>query len=46
MVLETARQFGVPVAVTLAGGYARHLSDTVQIHTNTARIAKDFAHAN
>jgi len=43
MVFEKARQQGVPVAVTLAGGYARHLQDTVRIHSNTAKIAKDFA---
>lgn len=29
----------VPVAVTLAGGYARRLEDTVQIHANTAKVA-------
>ncbi|HEV2379236.1 MAG TPA: histone deacetylase [Terriglobia bacterium] len=42
MVFEAARQHNVPVAVTLAGGYARHLPDTVRIHSNTARIAKEF----
>jgi len=29
----------VPVAVTLAGGYARRLEDTVRIQTQTCRIA-------
>jgi acetoin utilization deacetylase AcuC-like enzyme len=43
MVFEKARQHGVPVAVTLAGGYARHLQDTVHIHSNTAQVAKEFA---
>lgn len=33
----------IPVAVTLAGGYARRVEDTVQIHANTARIARGFA---
>jgi acetoin utilization deacetylase AcuC-like enzyme len=33
----------IPVAVTLAGGYARHVEDTVTIHTNTVRVAKEFA---
>ncbi|MFH1681031.1 MAG: histone deacetylase [Candidatus Eisenbacteria bacterium] len=34
-VLETFVPNGVPVAVTLAGGYARRLADTVAIHTAT-----------
>jgi acetoin utilization deacetylase AcuC-like enzyme len=43
MVFEKARAHNVPVAVTFAGGYARHVADTVRIHANTARIAKEFA---
>jgi acetoin utilization deacetylase AcuC-like enzyme len=31
----------VPVAVALAGGYAVDLNDTVTIHANTARAAKE-----
>jgi acetoin utilization deacetylase AcuC-like enzyme len=42
MVFEKARAKNVPVAVTLAGGYARHVEHTIQIHTNTVRIAKEF----
>lgn len=42
MVFEKARAKKIPVAVTLAGGYARHVNDTVRIHTNTIRAAKDF----
>lgn len=30
---------GVPVAVTMAGGYARQISDTVDIHTHTIAAA-------
>ncbi len=45
MVYEKARARKVPVAVTLAGGYARQLEDTIQIHTNTIRAAKEFAKA-
>lgn len=41
MVFETAGK--IPVVVTLAGGYALHLEDTVEIHSNTARIASEFA---
>ena len=43
LVFEQARAMHIPVAVTLAGGYARHLEDTIQIHTNTIRVAKEFA---
>ena len=43
LVFEKARAKNIPVAVVLAGGYARHLEDTVQIHCNTIRVAKEFA---
>lgn len=43
LVFEKARAKNLPVAVTLAGGYARHVEDTVKIHTNTVRVAKEFA---
>jgi acetoin utilization deacetylase AcuC-like enzyme len=43
LVFEKARQKNIPVAVTLAGGYARQLEDTIQIHSNTIRAAKEFA---
>lgn len=43
LVFEKARAKQIPVAVTLAGGYARRLEDTIQIHTNTIRVAKEFA---
>ena len=38
-VLETCRSRGLPVAITMAGGYARHLPDTVEIQFNTVRTA-------
>jgi acetoin utilization deacetylase AcuC-like enzyme len=44
MVFEIAREMKIPVAVTLAGGYARRLEDTIQIHFNTLSIAGKFAH--
>lgn len=34
-VFVEARKRGIPVVTTLAGGYARRLEDTVQIHVNT-----------
>jgi acetoin utilization deacetylase AcuC-like enzyme len=41
MVFETALGRSVPVAVVLAGGYARDTKDTVAIHCNTARAARE-----
>ncbi len=43
LVLEAAKTRGVPLAVTLAGGYARRVEDTVQIHVNTILAARDLA---
>ena len=43
LVFEKASGRNIPVAVTLAGGYARRLEDTIQIHSNTIRVAKEFA---
>ncbi|HUU12943.1 MAG TPA: histone deacetylase, partial [Terriglobia bacterium] len=43
LVYEKARAKKIPVAVTLAGGYARKVEDTVLIHSNTVRIAKEYA---
>ena len=40
LVFETARAQSVPVAVVLAGGYARDTDDTVTIHCNTAEAAR------
>src|SRR6267154_5632485 len=42
-VFEEARKRGVPVATTLAGGYARQVEDTVRIHLNTILAAKEVA---
>lgn len=44
-VLETARRHGVPVAVTLAGGYAFRVEDTVAIHVNTVKAAAEAMQA-
>ena len=41
-VLEQLREVGLPVAVTIAGGYGRSIEDTVRVHTTTARIARDY----
>ena len=42
LVFEKAKAKHIPTAVTLAGGYARRLEDTIRIHTNTIRVAKEF----
>ena len=42
-VLEKARRKNIPVATVLAGGYARCVQDTVQIHVNTVIAAKEVA---
>ena len=38
-VIDICREVGIPVVITIAGGYGRNLDDTVQIHLQTARIA-------
>jgi acetoin utilization deacetylase AcuC-like enzyme len=38
-VIKTAGESRVPLVITLAGGYARHTDDTVEIHCNTVRVA-------
>ena len=39
MVLEGCRERGIPVAVTMAGGYAKNVEDTVDIHFQTIKRA-------
>jgi acetoin utilization deacetylase AcuC-like enzyme len=39
MVFGLAREHGAAIAVTLAGGYAMKVEDTVTIHSNTAKAA-------
>jgi acetoin utilization deacetylase AcuC-like enzyme len=41
LVFTEGRRRGVPVAITLAGGYARNTEDTVRIHMNTVLAARD-----
>ncbi len=43
LVFEEARRRGIPVATTLAGGYARRVEDTVRVHANTVLAARDVA---
>ena len=39
LVFATCRRAGLPVAVTMAGGYGRDVSDTVDIHCRTVQLA-------
>jgi len=41
LVFDLARKSGAPVVVTLAGGYAVRVEDTVTIHSNTAKAAAE-----
>jgi len=41
-VLESCRDIGIPVAITIAGGYGRDIDDSVQVHLNTVGIAASF----
>jgi len=40
-VFELARRLGVPIAVAMAGGYGSDINDTVAVHFNTVRAARD-----
>lgn len=41
LVMELALSRRIPVAVTLAGGYAEKLDDTITIHVNTAHACRE-----
>ena len=43
MVLEQCREVGLPVAITIAGGYGEPIEGTVAIHAATARIAASLS---
>ena len=42
MVFDYCRGTGIPVAITMAGGYAREVADTVDIHFQTVRMAAEM----
>jgi acetoin utilization deacetylase AcuC-like enzyme len=42
-VFRAARSGNIPVATTLAGGYARRVEDTIRIHRNTILAAQEVA---
>jgi acetoin utilization deacetylase AcuC-like enzyme len=39
-VLQACRDAGIPVAITLGGGYGQNILDTVEAHCNTVRAAR------
>jgi acetoin utilization deacetylase AcuC-like enzyme len=43
LVFHYARRLKIPLAITLAGGYARRVADTVRIHVGTILAARDAA---
>ena len=43
LVFERCRAAGLPVAVTMAGGYARYVADTVDVHFQTVELAARVA---
>lgn len=42
LVLEHCRAAGLPVAITMAGGYAESVDDIVDIHVQTVRLAAEL----
>src|ERR671916_237717 len=42
MVLESCKDRGIPVAVTMAGGYSRNVEDTVDVHFQSIRRAANL----
>jgi len=43
LVMDYARRNKCPLVITLAGGYARRVQDTVAIHVGTILAARDAA---
>ena len=41
MVFEALKQANCPVVVSMGGGYAEKLSDIIEAHANTYRVAKE-----
>lgn len=44
LVLGRCRELGLPVTITMSGGYAQEIDDIVTIHANTIRVAASLAH--
>ena len=42
MVFDAARERGIPVAISMAGGYGKNIQDTVAVHVQTIAIASRY----
>ena len=42
LVIGACREIGVPIAITIAGGYGRDVANTVEVHVRTVRIAGEY----
>lgn len=45
-ILQTCQKEGLPVAIVMAGGYAREINDSVEIHANTVKLAANYSEMN
>ena len=43
IVVRTCREIGLPVCLTIAGGYGRDIADTVRVHLQTVATAARYA---
>lgn len=41
-VIETAKRHQIPMAISMAGGYSEKLSDIIDAHANTFRLAQEI----
>ncbi len=42
LVLKSCREVGIPVAITVAGGYGRDIGTTVEVHRRTVELAREY----
>jgi acetoin utilization deacetylase AcuC-like enzyme len=43
LVIRSCREVGIPIAITIAGGYGRDIETTVEAHVRTVRIATQMS---
>ncbi len=46
MVLQACREIGLPVGITIAGGYGRDVRSTVAVHLGTVAVANTFTYSS
>ncbi len=42
IVLQTCKSYGVPIAISMGGGYSERLPDLIEAHANTYRVAQEL----